>query len=297
MEKEQYPIPDNCLPLSIEDQIIRSLEEAGSVNDTVTQTKYEIERDELLLEPEIIGKSVKSVFCKYASRIINDKAEGFYTPDINVSETKKDDTLESVVFINHLPGSPEFFGVVKKAGADNVIDLPRYMVGLENGKTTIFGDSFEPITQTSELVEFRGLLDYMKDYYAQKVREQADILNQGRHINIGYNTLAIPDKITYFIKGNQDIAYQPVGLTYEVPSLSLEAAVFSFFSQYKEEAPSGDKDAKIVLDRAEITYQGIQIPIQTQHLQPLFQELTTFDSEEKELQEFRKQYLIRTTAN
>jgi|GEM_PF-6840389 len=297
MEEEQYFKPERCLPLSIEDQIIKSLEEVGTVNDTVTQTKYEIERNELLLEPEIIGKSVKSVFCKYANRVIINEAEGFYTPEITVSEAKKDDSSEPVVFMSHIPGSPEFFGVVKKAGSDRGIDLPWYMVGLENGKTTILGDSFEPITQTSELAKFRDLLDYMKDYYAQKVREQADILNQGKHINIGYNTLAIPDKIKYFIKGSQDMPYQPVDLAYEVPSLSLEAAVFSFFNQYQEEAPSKNKDAQIALDRAEITYRGIQIPIQTQHLQPLFQELTTFDSEEQELQEFRKQYLDKSTAN
>lgn len=297
MEKEQYPKLEKCLPLSIEDQIIRSLEAAGSVDDDVAKNKYEMERDELLLEPEVIGKSVKSIFCKYANRVIIDEAEGFYTPDINVSETKNDDSQEPVVFISHIPGSPEFFGVVKKADSDNGIDLPWYLIGLNDGKTTILGDSFEPITQAPDLVKFRGLLDYMKDYYAQKVREQADILNQGRHINIGNNTLAIPEKITYFIKGNQDATYQPVHLTYEVPSLSLEAAVFSFYSQYKNEAPKAHRDTHLVLDGAEITYRGVQIPIQTQHLQPLFQELTTFDSEEKELQEFRKQYLIRTTAN
>ncbi len=297
MDKEQYPKSEICPPLSLEDQVIKSLEETGLIVDIDQQSKYEKERYELLLEPEIIGKSVKSIFCKYASRVIIDDVEGFYTPDIKFSENIDKKPSEPIVFISHFPGSPEYFGVVKKACVDNKIDLPWYMVGLDDGKTTIFGDSVEPITQTTELARFRGLLDYMKDYYAQKVRDQADILNQGRHINIGYNTLAIPDKITYYIKGCHCELYQPVSLDYEVPSLSLEAAVFSFFSQHKDEAPCGHKGTKIILDRTEITYKGIQIPIETQHLQPLFQELTTFDSEEKELQEFRRQYLARTTAN
>jgi hypothetical protein len=297
MDKEQYSKLDHYPPLSLEDQVIKSLEGTGLIVDNDQQSKYEKERDELLLEPEVIGKSVKSIFCKYASRVIIDETEGFYTPDINFSEKVDDDLSEPVVFISHIPGSPEYFGVVKKACTDNKIDLPWYMVGLEEGKTTIYGDSYKSITEKSELVRFRSLLDYMKDYYAQKVREQADVLNHGRHINIGYNTLAVPDKITYYIKGSHDESYQPVSLEYEVPSLSLEAAVFSFFSQHKDKTPSGQKDAQIVLDRTEITYKGVQIPIETQHLQPLFQELITFDSEENELQKFRRHYLIRTTAN
>ena len=168
---------------------------------------------------------------------------------------------------------------------------------MQDGKTTIFGDDFEPINQTPGLVRFRGLLDYMKDCYANNVRQQADILNQGRHINIGNNTMAIPDRITYFISGNQEIPYKPVDLKYEVPSLSLEAAVYSFYSQYNNEAPNGNNDAQILLEGAEVSIKGKQIPIQTQHLQPLFQELTTFDSEETELQKFRKLYLDRNTAN
>ena len=297
MDKEKYPKLDYYPPLSLEDQVIKSLEGTGLIVDNDQQSKYEKERDELLLEPEVIGKSVKSIFCKYASRVIIDEAEGYYTPDINFSENIDKEPSEPVVFISHIPGSPEYFGVVKKASAENKIDLPWYMVGLEEGKTTIYGDSYKTITEKTELNKFRGLLEYMKDYYALKVRKQADVLNQGRHINIGYNTLAIPEKITYYIKGSHDEPYLPVSLDYEVPSLSLEAAVFSFFSQHKAEAPSGHKDTQIVLDRTEITYKGIQIPIETQHLQPLFQELITFDSEEKELQEFRRQYLIRTTAN
>ncbi len=229
--------------------------------------------------------------------MIIDETEGYYTPDINVSDIENDDVSKPIIFISHIPGSPEFFGIVKKAESNIGIDLPWYMVGLQDGNTTIYGDSYKPITETSDLASFRSLLDYMKNYYADKVRQQADILNQGRHINIGYNTLAIPDKITYFIKGCHDEPYQPVSLDYEVPSLSLEAAVFSFLSQHKEEAPCGHKETQIILDRTEITYKGIQIQIETQHLQPLFQELTTFDSEEETLQDFRRQYLNRTTAN
>jgi hypothetical protein len=297
MDKERYSKSDNCLPFSIEDQIIISLQETSLVGETASADQYQIEKNELLLEPEIIGKSVVSIFNKYANKVIIDETEGYYTPDINVPDIENDDASKPIIFISHIPGSPEFFGVVKKAGSDTGIDLPWYMVGLQDGNTTIYGDSYKPITETSDLASFRSLLDYIKNYYADKVRQQADILNQGRHINIGYNTLAIPDKITYFIKGCHDEPYQPVSLDYEVPSLSLEAAVFSFFSQHKDEAPYGYKETQIILDRTEITYKGIQIQIETQHLQPLFQELTTFDSEEKELQEFRRQYLARTTAN
>jgi len=297
MAIDKFTRPDNNLPLSIEDQIIRSREETSLIDDALTQTKYEIERHELLLEPIMIGKSVKSIFCKYANRVIIDETEGYYTPDIIVTKTKDDDLFDPVVFISHIPGSSELFGVVKKAGLGSGIDLPWYLVGLQDGKTTVYGDSYDPITEKSELAKFRSLLDYMKEYYADKVRQQADILNQGKHINIGYNTLAIPDKITYFISGNQAIDYQPVNLDYEIPSLSLEAAVYSFCSQYIKDAPNGHQNSQLVLGRAEVTYKGIQIPIETQHLQPLFQELTTFDSEEKELQEFRRQYLARTTAN
>ena len=297
MNIDKLPRPDNNLPLSIEDQIIRSREETGMIDDVTAQSKYLHERNELLLEPEIIGMSVKSIFSKYANKVFFKDSEGYYTPEIIVADMNNDNQADPVVFISHIPGSPEFFGVVKKAGQDNGIDLPWYLVGSQDGKTTIYGDNFEPISEMSDLAKFRGLLDYMKDNYADKVRQQADVLNQGQHINIGYNTLAIPDKITYYISGNHAIDYQPVDLDYEVPSLSLEAAVNSFFCQYNNDAPSSHHESQLILDRAEVSYKGIQIPIQTQHLQPLFQELTTFDGEEETLQDFRRQYLNRTTAN
>jgi hypothetical protein len=156
------------------------------------------------------------------------------------------------------------------------------------------------VQHKDELVLVREIIEKLKAYYHDAAIGSANSIDISKEMHAVNFNFAIPQSVLFYLYGaSKSAQYLPIAIDFDRIGNAFMPAIEGFYKVYGEE-PTPQKRSSVKLAGVSLIVNDNEVPIDNSKLGAmwdLFREMTTFDSDTYEIEQFRKRFLSSQTAN